>query len=590
MQNNFKPTIGCGLITEKFLNKKTSLTGWVNKRRDLGNLIFIDLRDSSGIMQLVLNPDISKESHKKAGDLRLEYVIGATGTVVERAPETVNPDLPTGKYELHVNELIILNQAKTLPFQLDHIDEVDEELRLKYRYLELRVPNVQKRFALRSRLNFEIRTFFIEHGFYEIETPCMTKSTPEGARDYIVPSRIKPGSFYALAQSPQLYKELLMAAGFEKYFQMARCFRDEDLRADRQPEFTQLDIEMSFIDEQDIQSTMEELFRHLWKKLFNKELETPFPRLSYEEAFKLYGSDKPDTRFGLKITECTKLFADTELKFLRATIDSGGKIGALHIRGHDFSHREFDELEQEAKQFGAKGLLRIHFKKEKPESVIAKFLPEDFFKKAQEFFPTLADGSTLLFIAGPYEESWQQLGKLRLHLATKLRLIPKDAYNFVWITDFPMFEWNKEEKRWTAMHHPFTQPQPGWEQLEPGQMKARAYDLVLNGSELGGGSIRIHSSKMQRKIFEYLNIPAEEADKKFGFLLEAQELGFPPLGGIAFGLDRLAMIMSNGQSIRDVIAFPKTNRAVDLVMDAPSPVSEKQLEEYGLKLAKKTNK
>jgi len=582
MEQNFKRSIGCGLITNKLLNKTVSLAGWVNKRRDLGNLIFVDLRDRSGIMQLIFSAEIDKKAYDMAQELRSEYVIGVRGTVLERAKGMANPDMPTGKFELHVHELIIFNQAKTLPFQLDHIEEVDEELKLKYRYLELRVPFMQERFALRSKINFEIRQFFTKHGFYEIETPCMTKSTPEGARDYIVPSRIKPGSFYALAQSPQLYKELLMAAGFEKYFQIARCFRDEDLRADRQPEFAQLDIEMTFVDEAEIQASMEQLFKHLWRQLFDKDLETPFARLTYDEAFNLYGCDKPDLRFGLKITDCSQLFADTELKFLRATLDGGGKIGALHVRGHHFSHKELDELEQGAKKLGAKGLLKIHFDKEKPESAVAKFLPDDFFKRVQEIFPTIADGSMLFIIAGPYKESWEQLGKLRLILADNMHLTPKDAFRFVWITDFPMFEWNEEEKRYVAMHHPFTQPQAGWEKLDPSQVKARAYDLVLNGIELGGGSIRIYKPEMQRKIFEHLGIPQKEADEKFGFLLEAQEFGFPPLGGIAFGLDRMVMIMTNGQSIRDVIAFPKTNRGVDLVMDAPSPVSEKQLEEYNL--------
>jgi len=523
MEDNFKRTTGCGLITNLFLNKNVYLAGWINRRRDLGNLIFVDLRDRSGIMQLIFNSDINIDAYQKAQDLRSEYVIGVKGTVVERAQGMTNNDMPTGKYELHVQELIIFNTAKTLPFQLDHIDEIDEELKLTYRYLELRAPKIQKRFAIRSTINFELRNFFMKHDFYEVETPYMTKSTPEGARDYIVPSRIKPGSVYALAQSPQLYKELLMASGFEKYFQIARCFRDEDLRADRQPEFTQLDIEMSFIDEHDVQALTERMFKHLWKKVFNKTLETPFKQLTYDKAFSLYGSDKPDLRFGLKITDCTNLFADTKLKFLRSTIHNGGKIGAVHVRGHHFSHKELDELENDAKKMGAQGLLKIHFNKEKPESAVAKFLPEDFFKRVQELFPTIADGSMLFFIAGSYKNSWQQLGKLRLILAEKMQLIPKDTFNFCWITDFPMFEWNEEEKRYVAMHHPFTQPQKGWENFAPNQIKARAYDLVLNGSEIGGGSIRIHKAEMQRKIFDHLGISQKEADEKFGFLLKAQE-------------------------------------------------------------------
>ncbi len=589
MKSNFSRTAECGLINDTVLNKVVSLAGWVNRRRDLGNLIFIDLRDRSGIMQLIFNADIDKNAYQRAQDLRPEYVIGVKGIVSKRAAGMENQDMPTGRYELHVQELIIFNKAKTLPFQLDRIDEVDEELKLKFRYLELRNPLMQERFALRSKINFEIRTFFMSRGFYEIETPYLTKSTPEGARDYIVPSRIKEGCFYALAQSPQLYKELLMAAGFEKYFQIARCFRDEDLRADRQPEFAQLDIEMTFADEIEIQTLMEKLFKYLWKSILDKELTTPFTRLTYDEAFQYYGSDKPDLRFGLKITDCTELFKNTELKFLQATLKNGGKIGALHVRGYHFSRKQLDELEEDAKRLGAQGLLKIYFNKEEAESAVAKFLPKDFFRQAQNLFPTLADGSMLLLIAGEYEKTWEQLGRLRAIIAEKIDLIPEDQYSFAWITDFPMFEWNEDEKRYVAKHHPFTQPQAGWEQLEPKHIKARAYDLILNGLELGGGSIRIHKSEMQQKIFEHLGISAQEADKKFGFLLEAQNFGFPPLGGIAFGLDRLIMLMTQSTSIRDVIAFPKTNRAVDLVMDAPAPVSQKQLDEYNLQLKKKSD-
>jgi len=587
MQNGFKRTTGCGLITKTFLNTTITLAGWVQKRRDLGNLIFVDLRDRSGIMQLVFNPDGGPELHKKAHELRSEFVIGVTGKVVNRTQGMANPDMPTGNFELQVENLIIFNTSKTLPFELNRLDDVSEDLKLKYRYLELRNPELQNKFKLRSNVNIAIRDFFNEHGFYEIETPYLTKSTPEGARDFIVPSRIKKGTFYALAQSPQLYKELLMAAGFEKYFQLARCFRDEDLRADRQPEFTQLDIEMSFVNEHDIQELMEKLYVHIWKKVLDKNLETPFERLTYDQAFNLYGSDKPDLRFELKIKECTELFKNSELSFLQSILKKGGKIGALHITGHNFSRKEFDLLEQQAKEYGAQGLLRIHFENKKPVSPVAKFLPDDFFTHAQQLFPDLKDDSTLLMIAGDYSKSWDQLGRLRLYCANKLNLIPKNLFKFAWITDFPMFEWSEEDKRWVAKHHPFTQPQEGWEKQDPAEIKARAYDLVLNGYEIGGGSIRIHKEEMQQKIFEHLGISAQEADEKFGFLLEAQQYGFPPLGGIAFGMDRLIMIMSCGESIREVIAFPKTTSGSDLMMDTPAPVSEKQLDEYGLELKKK---
>ncbi len=581
----FERTTECGLINEQNLDKRVCITGWVHRRRDHGGLIFIDLRDRSGLMQLVFNPDFSKGVHENAHKLRSEYVIAVCGTVVERSTETVNTELSTGKWELQVDELIILNSAKMLPFNLEDANVVDEELRLKYRYLDLRRPEMHKKFALRHQVIFAMREFLNSEQFYEIETPILTKNTPEGAREFLVPSRMHPGSFYALPQSPQLYKQILMSAGMEKYFQVARCFRDEDLRADRQPEFTQLDLEMSFIKEADVINIIERLFTYLFKKVFGKELKTPFKHLTFDEAFAQYGSDKPDLRFGLDIHDATSLFKDTELKFLRAVVDKGGKIGALHARSHDFSHTELNKWVDKAQKLGAKGLLWIHIKDEnKIVSPVSKFLPEDFFARAQKVFPTIARGSVLFLVAGQYKPVWEVLGRLRLALAQEMKLIAKGEFNFAWITDFPLLEFDAKEKRWNSMHHPFTAPQHGWENKEPEDVKARAYDMILNGIELGGGSIRIHDRQTQEKVFDLLGLSKEQVQQKFGFLLEAQELGFPPHGGIALGLDRLLMLMTNSSSIREVIAFPKTARGYDVMMEAPTSVDTEKLRDYGLKL------
>ncbi|HLE76338.1 MAG TPA: aspartate--tRNA ligase [Candidatus Babeliales bacterium] len=578
-------TTGCGLITSDFLSKKVCLFGWVHRRRDHGGLIFIDLRDRSGLMQLVFNPAFSKQAHELAHQLRSEYVIAVCGTVVERASETVNKELPTGKFELQVDTLEVLNKAKALPFMLDDAASVDEELRLKYRYLDLRRADMRKNFELRNNVIFAMREFLQGDGFYEIETPILTKNTPEGAREFLVPSRIHTGSFYAMPQSPQLYKQLLMASGMEKYFQVARCFRDEDLRSDRQPEFTQLDMEMSFIDEKMIQDTIEHMLVYVYKKALAKDITIPFARMTYDDAFAQYGNDKPDVRFELKIQDCTQLFEATELKFMRSILDKGGKIGALHVQGKQFSRGEFDKWVSRAQELGAKGLVYIHVKDAHTlESPISKFLPDNFFQQARAIFPTIASGSTLFLVAGPYKEAWDVLGRMRLELGNALQLIPHNVDAFLWVTDFPLFEYDAESKQWNAVHHPFTSPQKGWENLEPADMKARAYDVILNGVELGGGSIRIYTPEMQRKVFELLGLDEQKMQDKFGFLLEAQELGFPPHGGLAIGLDRMIMLMTRSQSIREVIAFPKTQRGNDPMMESPTKIDETQLREYGLRL------
>jgi len=588
---NMKRTIYCGLITEQFLHQEVTLTGWVNKRRDHGGLIFVDIRDRSGIMQIVFNPDFDIAAHELAHQLRSEYVILVSGKVIQRDANLVNNQIATGKFELQVTRLTILNKAKTLPFALDEGESVDEETRLKYRYLDLRRPEMLRKMQLRNDIVFAIREFFHAEGFIDVETPILTKNTMEGAREFIVPSRIHEHSFYSLPQSPQMYKQLLMAAGFDKYIQIARCFRDEDLRADRQPEFTQLDLEMSFINEEDIINVIDRFFKSLLKKVVNIDIQIPFKRISYDYAFSNFGSDKPDLRFDLKIQDFSSLFVNTELKFLKSVIAAGGKVGGLHVSGKAYSRSELLAWVDKAMKFGAKGLLWIRFNEDnKHESPVSNFLPEDFFHQVKATIcPTLQAGDTIFLIAGEYEDAWTLLGRLRLEVAEDLQIIPHDELNFSWVTDFPMFEYNKDDKRWYSKHHPFTSPKAGWEGLEQKDIKARAYDLVLNGIELGGGSIRIHDSAVQKKIFNMIGMSDEAAQAYFDFLLEAQEMGYPPEGGIAFGIDRLVMLLTGSKSIREVIAFPKTQRASDPMMKAPSEVEEQKLELYGLKfLPKKT--
>jgi aspartyl-tRNA synthetase len=583
-----KRTVMCGLVTDKHLGTSINLAGWVARRRDHGGLIFIDLRDRSGIVQLVFNPESAPEAHKQAHSLRSEFVIAIEGTVVERSQGTINNELATGRFEVQVTGVTILNSAKTLPFMLEDADNVDEELRLTYRYLDLRRAVMQKNLALRHKIIFAIREFLNSAEFYEFETPILTKNTPEGAREFLVPSRIKPGSFYALPQSPQLYKQLLMASGFDKYFQIARCFRDEDLRADRQPEFTQLDIELSFPDETQIQTLIEQLLKYLFKNILGKEITTPFMRITYDEAFGSYGSDKPDLRYVFKINDITKLFEDTKLSFLRAVLDKGGKVGTLYLKDQQLTRSELDGWVATALKGGAKGLLWIRVAQDgvSLESPIANHLPADFIERLRTMFPSAKAGDVFFIIAGDYTEAWTHLGRLRQALAQNYKMYDTNELHFSWVVDFPLFEYDAQTKRWNAVHHPFTAPQDGWEHKKIGEIKARAYDVVLNGIELGGGSIRIHDAALQQAMFNILGLTAKDVQNKFGFLLEAQEFGFPPHGGIALGLDRFVMLLTGSSSIRDVMAFPKTARGLDPMMVSPSEVEDEQLKEYGLRKIK----
>lgn len=587
---SMKRTTYCGLVTEQYLHQEITLAGWVNKRRDHGGLIFVDLRDRAGIMQIVFNPDFDKQAHAGAHELRSEFVILAKGKVVRRDEKLINKNIATGEFELQVTSLTILNKSKALPFALDE-DIADEDTRLKYRYLDLRRPDMQKKLQLRNDILFATREFFHNDGFIDVETPVLTKNTMEGAREFIVPSRVHEHNFYSLPQSPQMYKQLLMAAGFDKYMQIARCFRDEDLRADRQPEFTQLDLEMSFIEEEDIIGVIDNYIKTLLKKVSNIDVQIPFKRISYDFAFSNFGSDKPDLRFDLKIQDFSSLFINTELKFLKTVVANGGKVGGLHVSGKVYSRSELLSWVDAAVKFGAKGLLWIRFNEDcKHESPVSNFLPDNFFDQVKEICPTLKAGDTIFLIAGEYEDAWTLLGRLRLELAQDLKIIPEHELNFSWVVDFPMFEYNKDDKRWYSKHHPFTSPQAGWENLQQKDIKARAYDIVLNGVELGGGSIRIHDSAVQKKVFNMIGMTDEAAQSYFDFLLESQELGYPPLGGLAIGIDRFVMLLTGSKSIREVIAFPKNQRGFDPMMKAPSEVEEQKLELYRLKYLPKKNK
>jgi aspartyl-tRNA synthetase len=584
---DLKRTGYCGDLKKKDVNREVILLGWVQRRRDLGGLIFVELRDRQGIIQVVFNPEVSSEAHEKAQFLRSEYVVGVKGTVLLRPEGTINTKLNTGEIEVVAKELKILNISKTPPFLIEDEEEVAENTRLKYRYLDLRKPGLQQNLILRHKVGKEVRNYFDRLGFLEIETPMLTKSTPEGARDFLVPSRLTPGHFYALPQSPQLFKQILMVSGFDRYFQIVRCFRDEDLRSDRQPEFTQIDVEMSFVTVQDIQRTMEGLMAHIFKEVLDIALELPFPILTYDEAMSRYGADKPDIRFGMELRDVTEPLRGSSFQVFRDVIEGKGIIKAINVKGgSSFSRKEIDDLTHFVQNFGAKGLISAKVIQNGWQSSIQKFITEDERKAVDEALNAIGN-DLLLFVAGPPKVVNQSLANLRLHLGEKLGLIPKDQYRFVWILDFPLLEYDEAEGRFVAVHHPFTAPKD--EDIpklkdHPEWVKAKAYDLVLNGSEIGGGSIRNHLREVQSLFFEKLGMGEEEARERFGFLLEALEFGTPPHGGIAFGFDRLIMILSHSESIRDVIAFPKTQKGTCLMTDAPSKVDAKQLDELWIKI------
>ncbi len=583
---------GCGGIKEADIGLTLTLNGWVFRRRDHGGLLFIDLRDRSGVLQVVFSPEVSGDAHERAHGLRSEYVVRVSGEIRQRPQGTENPGMPTGMVELYVNTLEVLNEAAALPFTIEDAADTSESLRLKHRYLDLRRPDMQRNLIIRHKAAKLMRDYLDGQGFLEIETPILTKSTPEGARDYLVPSRLNPGHFYALPQSPQIFKQILMVSGFERYFQVVKCFRDEDLRADRQPEFTQVDIEMSFADTKDIIGNIEGMIKKLFRDVLNIELEIPFEKLSFRESIERFGNDKPDLRFRLELKEMADLAEKGSFKVFLDALKLGGRVKAINGKGMaGLSRKEIDMLTEEAQSFGAKGLAWIKVKNGF-ESPIAKFFPEDILKQMAQRLDA-GEGDLMLFIADKEKVVFDVLSRMRLELGKKLNLIVP-GYRFVWITDFPLLEWNDEEDRFEAMHHPFTSPMDGdIEKMLTGDinnkellssLKAKAYDIVLNGYEIGGGSIRIHRRDLQRKMFELLRISEEDAKLKFGFLLEALEYGAPPHGGIALGLDRLVMLMVGATSIRDVIAFPKTQKAFCLMSGSPSPVEPKQLKELYIKI------
>jgi aspartyl-tRNA synthetase len=579
----------CGEIGESLIGKVVTVAGWAHRRRDHGGVIFVDLRDRAGLLQIVFNPD-TPEVFAQAERVRNEFVLKVTGIVRPRPPGTVNPNLKSGKVELVCQALEILNRSEPLPFQLD--EHVSEEVRLRFRYIDLRREEMRERLLLRHRITRAMRRYLDEAGFVDIETPMLSKATPEGARDYLVPSRTHPGKFFALPQSPQIYKQLLMIAGFDRYYQIVRCFRDEDLRADRQPEFTQLDIETSFLDQGAIQEMMEGLVRYLFKDVLGVELPTPLPRLTYAEAMRRYGSDKPDLRVPLELIDVADLVRGCDFKvFAGPAADPTGRVTALRApKGGQLSRKEIDDYTAYVARYGAKGLAYIKVNetakgREGLQSPILKFLSDAAVAGILER-TAAADGDLIFFGADSAKVVSDALGALRLKLGQDLGIV-ESGWRPLWVVDFPMFEWDGDAKRWAAMHHPFTSPanlDPAALKAQPGEALAKAYDLVLNGSEIGGGSVRIHSQDLQSVVFDLLGISAEEARLKFGFLLDALKFGAPPHGGIAFGLDRLAMLMAGAESIRDVIAFPKTQTAADPLMDAPTEVSEAQLRELHIRV------
>lgn len=575
---------------EVTINKKEEtvrLQGWVQKRRDLGGLIFIDLRDKKGLIQVVFNPDVSKEALTVADKIRTEFVVDIQGTVKQRDEKQVNKNIASGEIEVYAEHIEILSKAKTPPFQVSD-DNINEDTRLKYRYIDLRRPKLQNILKTRSVINKAVRDFLAEEDFMDIETPVLSKSTPEGARDYLVPSRVHPGEFYALPQSPQIYKQLLMLSGMERYYQIVKCFRDEDLRADRQPEFTQIDIEKSFTDQEDIIEMNERLIQHVMKTVKGLDIPAPFPRITFDDAMARYGVDKPDTRFGMELQDLTAFSESVDFKVFKSAVESGGSVKAIVVKdaASDYSRKDIDKLEAFVKNYGAKGLAWMKMNEEGLQGPIAKFFDEDKKSELSELL-TLEANDLILFAADKDSVVHASLGNLRNKLAKDLNLIDKGQFNFIWVTDWPLFEYDEELGRYFAAHHPFTSPKAeDIDKLEsaPHDVKANAYDIVLNGYELGGGSIRINDAELQERMFRVLGFSDEERDSQFGFLIEAFKYGAPPHGGIAYGLDRFVMLLTGSDNIRDVIAFPKTQNASDLMMDAPSDVSKDQLKELHIDL------
>ncbi|MRH43019.1 aspartate--tRNA ligase [Aquibacillus halophilus] len=575
-----------GTLREQHVKQTVNLKGWVQKRRDLGGLIFVDLRDRSGLVQIVFNPTISETALATAEKIRSEFVIEVTGEVVNRDKSTMNPKMETGNIEVVVEEITIINQAKNPPFQIQDDSDVAEDLRLKYRYLDLRREPMQETFKLRHKATQSIRSFLNAEEYLEMETPMLTKSTPEGARDYLVPSRVHPGHFYALPQSPQLFKQLLMVSGFERYFQFARCFRDEDLRADRQPEFTQIDIETSFMTSDDIMAMTERMMKKVMKDVKGLDIETPFKRMGYDEALERYGSDKPDTRFGMELVSVSEIVENSGFKVFSGAVSNGGKVSAINVKGEatNFSRKDIDHLTDFVKIYGAKGLAWLKMEQNELKGPISKFLSDQEVEALKSTLQ-VEEGDLLLFVADKTSVVYDSLGALRTNLGKKLQLIDESIFNFLWVTDWPLLEYDEELGRYFAAHHPFTMP--ATEDIDkltsnPGEVKAQAYDLVLNGYELGGGSLRIYQREMQNKMFEVLGFTEEDAQEQFGFLLEALEYGAPPHGGIALGFDRFIMLLAGKTNLRDTILFPKTASASCLLTEAPGGVSTNQLDELHL--------
>lgn len=584
-----KRTTYCGLVTESLLDQEVTLKGWVHNRRDLGGLIFVDLRDREGYVQIVFNPDFSEEALKTAETVRSEYVVEVKGLVKKRDPQTVNPKIATGQVEVQVSEINIINKSETPPFAINEENQnVDENIRLKYRYLDLRRQELAQTFKMRHQTTRSIRQYLDKEGFFDIETPVLTKSTPEGARDYLVPSRVHDGEFYALPQSPQIFKQLLMISGFDKYYQIVKCFRDEDLRADRQPEFTQVDIEMSFVDQEDVMDMGEEMLQNVVKDVKDVEIPRPFPRMTYNEAMERYGSDKPDTRFEMELINVSELGEEMDFKVFKDAVNNDGQVKAIVAKGaaDQYTRKDIDALTEFVNIYGAKGLAWVKVVDDGLSGPIARFFETTHIEKLQSL-TNAESGDLVLFVADKPNVVAQSLGALRLKLARELDLIDESKLNFLWVTDWPLLEYDEDLKRYTAAHHPFTAPkQEDIEKLdsEPENAQANAYDVVLNGYELGGGSIRIHNGELQAKMFEVLGFTEEQAQEQFGFLLDAFKYGAPPHGGIALGLDRLVMLLTGRTNLRATIAFPKTASATCLLTDAPSEVSENQLEELSLRI------